>query len=202
VGIHCLAPEGRVRRAAASGRRAVFLDRDGVLNRFFVHDGVTHPPANLGELEILPEVPAALARLAAAGFKLVAVTNQPDVARGTQTRAAVEAINGRLVELLPLATVLTCYHDDAQSCDCRKPKPGMLTEAALRWGIELGRSFMVGDRWSDVVAGQAAGCRAVLIRTPFSRAERCRPDHMATDLAAAADWILRLIAEEPDETVR
>jgi len=189
-------------RAAASGRRAVFLDRDGVLNRFFVRDGVTHPPANLGELEILPGVPEALARLAGAGFRLVAVTNQPDVARGTQSRAAVEAINARLAELLPLATIVTCYHDDAKHCDCRKPKPGMLTQAAASGGIELGRSFMVGDRWSDVVAGQAAGCRSVLIPTPFSRAEQCRPDHVTKDLLSAADWILRLIAEEPDEAVR
>jgi D-glycero-D-manno-heptose 1,7-bisphosphate phosphatase len=189
-------------RAAASIRRAVFLDRDGVLNRFFVYDGVTHPPANLEELEILPGVPAALDRLAAAGFKLVAVTNQPDVARGTQSRAAVEAINAHLVELLPLAAILACYHDDAAECDCRKPRPGMLREAARRWGIELGRSFMVGDRWSDVVAGQAAGCRTVLIETPFSRAERCRPDHTASDLAAAADWILRLTREESDEAFR
>jgi D-glycero-D-manno-heptose 1,7-bisphosphate phosphatase len=202
VGIDGVDPEGRVIRARTSVRRAVFLDRDGVLNRFFVRDGVTHPPAHLGELEILPGVPAALARLATAGLKLVAVTNQPDVARRTQSRSMVEAINARLVDLLPLATVLTCYHDEAENCDCRKPKPGMLTQAAERCEIELRRSFMVGDRWSDVVAGQAAGCRSVLIQTPFSRAERCRPDHVATDVLSAADWILRLIAEEPDEAVR
>jgi D-glycero-D-manno-heptose 1,7-bisphosphate phosphatase len=202
VGILSAGPQGRMSRATATDRRAVFLDRDGVLNRFFVHDGVTHPPADLDELEILPGVPATLDRLAAVGFMLVGVTNQPDVARGTQSRAAVEAINARLLELLPLLGILACYHDDAEECGCRKPKPGMLREAARRWEIELSCSFMVGDRWSDVAAGQAAGCRTVLIETPFSRAERCRPDHMTSDLAAAADWILRLTTEESDETVR
>jgi D-glycero-D-manno-heptose 1,7-bisphosphate phosphatase len=173
-----------------SGRKAVFLDRDGVLNRCFLRDGVTRPPAHLDELELLPGVPQALARLAAAGFALVVVTNQPDVARGTQTRAAVEAINARLLDELPLLDVFTCFHDGPDGCACRKPRPGLLLEAAARYGLDLGCSFLVGDRWSDVVAGQAAGCRAVLIDTPHSGPERCRPDHRAADLGAAADWIL------------
>ena len=171
-------------------RRAVFLDRDGVLNRAFVRDGVTHPPANLPEFELLPGVPEAVRQLAAAGFALVVVTNQPDVARGTQDRAAVEAMNDLLCRELPLLGVLACYHDGPDGCACRKPKPGMLLEAARRWGLDLAGSFLVGDRWSDVVAGQAAGCRAVLVETPFSGRANCRPDHVAADLPGAADWIL------------
>jgi D-glycero-D-manno-heptose 1,7-bisphosphate phosphatase len=176
---------------SAQLRPAVFLDRDGVLNRAFVRDGVTRPPASVEELEILPDVTEALDRLAGAGFALVVVTNQPDVARGTQTRGQVEAINARLREALPLLDVYVCYHDDADSCACRKPRAGMLLEAARCWGLDLGRSFLVGDRWSDVVAGQAAGCRAVLIETPHSGRGRCRPDHAAADLRGAADWILQ-----------
>ena len=168
----------------------VFLDRDGVLNRCYLRDGVTRPPADVAELELLPGVPEALGRLRAAGFPLVVLTNQPDVARGTQTRAAVEAINARLLAELPLLDVLTCYHDGEDGCACRKPKPGMVLEAARRHGLDPRRSFLVGDRWSDVVAGQAAGCRTVLIETPHSAAERCRPEHRAADLAGAADWIL------------
>jgi D-glycero-D-manno-heptose 1,7-bisphosphate phosphatase len=172
---------------------AVFLDRDGVLNRVSVRNGVTHPPANLEDFELLPGVPEATRRLAEAGFALVVVTNQPDVARGVQRREAVEAMNARLCRELPVLEVLTCYHDNADDCTCRKPRPGLLLEAAGRWGLDLPRSFMVGDRWSDVLAGQAAGCRAaVLVETPYSGRERCRPDQCVTDLPAAADWIIQL----------
>jgi D-glycero-D-manno-heptose 1,7-bisphosphate phosphatase len=172
-------------------RPAVFLDRDGVLNRTFVRDGVTHPPAHLGEFELLPGVPAALARLSEAGFPLVVVTNQPDVARGLTTRGGVEEMHNRIRRTLPVLDVLSCYHDNADGCACRKPKPGLLLEAARRWQLDPTRSFMVGDRWSDVAAGQAAGCRTLLVETPFSGRERCVPDRVVADLAEAAAWILQ-----------
>jgi D-glycero-D-manno-heptose 1,7-bisphosphate phosphatase len=175
---------------------AVFLDRDGVLNRVFERDGVTHPPAGPAEFEFLPGVRAAAAHLAEAGYPLVVVTNQPDVARGTQTRAGVEALNDLVRSALPVLEVLTCCHDNADGCACRKPRPGLLLEAARRWGLDLGRSFMVGDRWSDVAAGRAAGCRTVLVETPHSGRHRCVPDHVTADLAGAADWIIRLTHEE------
>jgi D-glycero-D-manno-heptose 1,7-bisphosphate phosphatase len=175
---------------------AVFLDRDGVINRVFVRAGVTHPPAHPGEFELLPGVTEAAARLRQAGFILVVVTNQPDAARGTQTRAGVEALNDRVRAALPVQDVLTCFHDTADGCTCRKPKPGLLLEAARRWGLDLRRSFLVGDRWSDVAAAQAAGCWAVLVETPYSGRERCRPDRCVADLAAAADWIIRLTRGE------
>jgi D-glycero-D-manno-heptose 1,7-bisphosphate phosphatase len=171
----------------------VFLDRDGVLNRAFVRDGVPHPPAHPGELELLPGVPEALERLRAAGFALVVVTNQPDVARGTQTRARVEEINQRLRATLPLLDVLTCFHDTADGCACRKPQPGLLLMAAQRWGLNLKRSFMVGDRWSDIAAGQAAGCTTFLIDAPYSQRERCTPDYVVADLVEAAHHIVRLL---------
>jgi D-glycero-D-manno-heptose 1,7-bisphosphate phosphatase len=174
----------------AEPTKAVFLDRDGVINRVFVRNGVTHPPAHPGEFELLPGVAQAARRLHDAGFVLVVVTNQPDVARGTQTVAGVEALNDRVRALLPVRDVLTCFHDTADGCACRKPKPGLVLEAARRWHLDLALSFVVGDRWSDVAAGQAAGCRAVLVETPYSGREQCRPDHRVADLAAAADWIL------------
>jgi D-glycero-D-manno-heptose 1,7-bisphosphate phosphatase len=171
-------------------RRAVFLDRDGVLNRTEVRNGVPHPPQDVDEFELLPGVPEAAAQLAGAGYALVVVTNQPDVARGTQTRAGVDALNDRIRAALPVLDVLTCFHDNIDGCFCRKPRPGLLLEAARRWNLDLGRSFMVGDRWSDVEAGRAAGCRTVLIETPYSRPERCSPDGKAADLTEGAAWIL------------
>ena len=170
-------------------RPAVFLDRDGVLNRTFVRDGVSHPPDSLDQFELLPGVVAAARQLAAAGFALVVVTNQPDVARGTQTRGRVEEMNDYVRTTLPLLDVVTCYHDSGDGCACRKPKPGMLRDAARRWGLDLSRSFMVGDRWSDVAAGQAAGCISLLVVAPHSGRDRCRPEHCVRDLAEAADWI-------------
>jgi D-glycero-D-manno-heptose 1,7-bisphosphate phosphatase len=171
-------------------RPAVFLDRDGVLNRTFLRDNVSHPPAALEELEFLPGVVEATCRLADAGFGLVVVTNQPDVARGLQSRERVEQMNALVRHRLPVLDVLTCYHDTGDNCECRKPRPGMLKRAAILWNLDLSQSFMVGDRWSDVAAGHAAGCLSLLLLTPYSGLERCRPAHCVRDLAEAADWIL------------
>jgi D-glycero-D-manno-heptose 1,7-bisphosphate phosphatase len=167
----------------------VFLDRDGVLNAAHVRDGVPHPPASVDEVRLLPGVPDALRRLAEASYLLIVVTNQPDVARGLQRREVVEAINDQIRSRLRLDGVYTCYHD-GEACGCRKPKPGLLFEAAAQHLVDLQRSFMVGDRWSDVAAGQAAGCRSLLIRNDYSQAERCVPDAEVGDLPQAATWIL------------
>jgi D-glycero-D-manno-heptose 1,7-bisphosphate phosphatase len=181
---------------AFSSRRAVFLDRDGVINRAFLRDGVTRPPCGLDELELLPGVEAATRRLSGLQLRLIVVTNQPDVARGTQPREAVEAIHRSLRDSLPLDDVAVCYHDDGDGCHCRKPKPGMLIDAAERHGVDLASSFLVGDRWSDIAAGEAAGCRTVLVDGPDSRPDRCRPDARAAGLPEAAEWIARAIASE------
>jgi D-glycero-D-manno-heptose 1,7-bisphosphate phosphatase len=170
-------------------RPAVLLDRDGVINRAFDRGGVLRPPSCMEEFEILPGVIEATCLLADAGWPMVVVTNQPDVARGMQTRAMVEEINRQIVKQLPVLEVLTCFHDDGQGCICRKPKPGLLLEAARRWSFDLSRSIMVGDRWSDVEAGKAAGCTSILVETPYSDTSRCRPDARVTDLAEAAKWI-------------
>jgi D-glycero-D-manno-heptose 1,7-bisphosphate phosphatase len=172
-------------------RPAVFLDRDGVLNAAIVHDGKPFPPRTLQELEILPGVPDALRRLREAGFALVVVTNQPDVARGTQVRDVVEAMNRELSSRLPLDSVRVCYHDDIDRCACRKPKPGLLLEAAAALGLALETSYMVGDRWRDVEAGRAAGCTTILIDRGYRERSDCAPDQRASDLAEAAEWILR-----------
>jgi D-glycero-D-manno-heptose 1,7-bisphosphate phosphatase len=177
-------------------QRVVFLDRDGVLNRTYPDGGTTRPPHSVAELELLPGVHEACAKLRAAGFALVVVTNQPDVARGTQTRAAVDAINAHMQSELPLLDVFACFHDSGDKCHCRKPKPGLLLDAAKKHDLDIDSAFLVGDRWSDVVAAHAAGCRAVLIETPFSHPERCRADHTAADLTGAAEWILATAARE------
>jgi transaldolase len=179
----------------------VFLDRDGVINRTSIRDGVPHPPPCVDEVEILPGVAEALQLLARRGLPLIVVTNQPDVARGTQTAERVEAINRYLEQRLPITAVYTCYHDNADHCDCRKPKPGMLIRAAREHGIDLSRSFMVGDRWGDVEAGRAAGCKTFLIELPYSQGHRCTPDARVADLAEAAAVILRTLPDLPDTSM-
>jgi len=139
---------------------------------------------------MLPGAIAAVRQLHAAGLVLVVVTNQPDVARGTQTREGVEAIHNYLRADLPMLEVLACFHDAGDDCACRKPKPGLVLEAMKRWRLDPRRSFLVGDRWSDVLAGQAAGCRAILVETPYSGRMHCQPDHCVRNLAEATEWIL------------
>ena len=173
-------------------KRAVFLDRDGVLNRATVDaKGVPHPPDTVEELEIYAEAPACLARLRDAGFLTIVVTNQPDVARGTQTRAVVDAINQRLAALMPLDDIEVCDHD-GNGCDCRKPKPGMLLRAAARHGVDVAASYMVGDRYKDIEAGQRAGCAASIWIDHGNDGERAPtpPYQHATSLTEATEWIL------------
>ena len=172
-------------------RRAVFLDRDGVLNRAFVRDGKPYPPASLRELEILPGVAQALQRLRAAGYLNVVATNQPDVATGKQKRKVVEEINRQLVQELSIDAVKVCYHSDADKCNCRKPKPGMLREAATELGIDLGHSYMVGDRWRDVGAAQAAQCQALFIDYGYSEKRPEKPYVPVKSLSEAVQHILR-----------
>jgi D-glycero-D-manno-heptose 1,7-bisphosphate phosphatase len=144
-------------------RRAVFMDRDGVINRACVRDGVPHPPASAETLEVLPHVPEALKSLKAHGFLLIVVTNQPDVARGISSRAGIEWIHSRLKSELTLDAIFTCFHDRSDGCDCRKPRPGLLLQGAESLGIDLSSSFMVGDRGSDMEAGRRAGCRTLFV---------------------------------------
>jgi len=178
---------------ASSGKnRAVFLDRDGVINRAFVRDGKPYPPPNPRELEILPGVPESLRDLKAHGYELLVVTNQPDVGRGKQSREALDAMHQDLSARLPLDDILVCCHTDQDHCDCRKPLPGLLLEAASKHNIDMASSFMVGDRWRDVEAGYNAGCRTILIDYGYSeRAPDRGPDLRVGSLREAADWIIR-----------
>jgi len=171
-------------------RRAVFLDRDGVLNDTVLRHGRPRPPSDLASVTIAAGAPAALRALHDAGFFLVCVTNQPDIARGTQSLAVVEAINAAVRAALPLDDLRLCPHDTADGCPCRKPKPGMLLDSAAANDIDLSRSVMVGDRWSDIHAGRRAGCRTVLIGTGYGEPRGdAVPDATVASIADAAAWI-------------
>jgi D-glycero-D-manno-heptose 1,7-bisphosphate phosphatase len=171
-------------------KRAVFLDRDGVLNRSMVRNGRAFAPTSLDAFELLPGVLEALTDLRTAGFLLIVVTNQPDVATGVVSARVLEAIHLKLRALLPLDDIKVCCHVDADECLCRKPRPGMLLESAREWSIDLAHSFMVGDRWRDVSAGKAAGCSTIFVDYGYLEQQVDAPDFVVTSLTEAVKIIL------------
>jgi len=177
-------PEFRINLPVAPPAAAVFLDRDGVINEVELRDGKPHPPASLARLRILPGVPDAIRAFREAGLRVIVVTNQPDIRTGVQTREVVERMHELLGRELAIDAFKVCFHVDADACGCRKPAPGMLLEAAREFGLDLSRSFLVGDRWRDIDAGRAVGCRTFWIDCGY----RERP-------AVGADFVVKSLAE-------
>jgi D-glycero-D-manno-heptose 1,7-bisphosphate phosphatase len=186
--------------AAPPGRRpAVFLDRDGVLNEAVVVDGRPTPPGSVAEFRLRPGVVEACIELHEAGFALVVVTNQPDVARGRQTQAELDRIHDRLRQLLPIDDIVVCRHDDADGCECRKPRPGMLLSAAERLELDLSGSVGVGDRWRDVEAARRAGVRSVFVECHYDEPGGTGADIVVGSLLEAVPWIRRLERHKGEE---
>jgi D-glycero-D-manno-heptose 1,7-bisphosphate phosphatase len=177
-------------------RRAVFLDRDGVINRAVVREGKPYPPESLAKMEILPGVSEALVALHNAGYMLIVVTNQPDVARGTTPKSVVDEINIHLANCLPIDEFRTCYHDSGDGCNCRKPLPGAIISVAKQHAIDLDRSYMVGDRWRDIEAGRRAGCRTVFVYYGYDEKQPEIFDYQVGSLSEAVEIILRELNEK------
>lgn len=170
--------------------KAVFLDRDGVLNRAIVREFKPYPPANLSEFEIVPDAIEACALLREQNFLLFCVTNQPDIARGTANAEMVAAMNQVLQTELQLEQVQVCSHDDKDNCNCRKPKPGMIMDAASKYGLDLTQCFMVGDRWRDIEAGLNAGCRTIFLNHGYKEKQPDRQNFETHSVLDAARWIV------------
>ena len=173
-----------------SSTKAVFLDRDGVINRALIHDGLPYPPNSLDELEILPGVFESLRILKESGFLLIVVTNQPDVGRGKQKKQIVEKMHEFLLNQLPLDVIYVCWHGQDGECDCRKPLPGLLYQAEKDWHIDLKKSFMIGDRWRDIDTGFAAGCKTVFIDYQYNESLKYQPDYTAKSIIDASGQII------------
>ena len=170
--------------------KAIFLDRDGVINQTIFRMGKPRAPYLLSEFELLAGVREACQILKSHNYLLIVVTNQPDVARGWVSRSAVDAVNERVLQELPIDELYACFHTNSDDCACRKPRPGMLLDAAKKWKIDLGASFMVGDRLSDIEAGQEAGCRSILISTDPVTSELPQPEYQCENLLKASEWII------------
>ena len=173
-------------------RRAVFLDRDGVLTRTEIQNGKPYAPKSIEFFYILPEALPATEALHKAGLLLIVVTNQPDVGNGVVSQHVIEEMHKRLRKSLPVDDIRVCYHSQKDNCLCRKPKPGMLLNASKDWNIDLTKSFMVGDRWNDVVAGRSQGCFTIFIDRGYSESLKEEPDMTVSSLTEATRLILTL----------
>ena len=171
-------------------RKAVFFDRDGVLNQAVLINGRPHPPADEHSQIIQQGADDCIARLQSAGYLCICVTNQPDFSRKKRTAENIAAMNNKIMRVLQLDDLYCCLHDNEDHCDCRKPKPGMLLRAAQKWTVDLRQSWMIGDRRSDILAGQAAGCRTIFIDGGYDDAGALHPDSTCRSVAEVADIIL------------
>lgn len=161
-------------------QRAIFLDRDGVINRVIMKEGKPYSPRKLSDFQLTDGIKGVLDHLKEAGFLLIVVTNQPDISRGLITWDALEAIHNLIRPELPVDDIIVCPHDDADECDCRKPKPGMIIESARKWDIDIESSFIIGDTWKDMEAGKSAGCTTILLDAPYN--QDVKSDHRINDI--------------------
>jgi D-glycero-D-manno-heptose 1,7-bisphosphate phosphatase len=179
-------------------KRAVFLDRDGVLNLAVIKDGRPYPPSDAAALVICAGAESALNALRRMGYTLICITNQPDVARGLRSMAEVEAANRKVCGQLPLDDLFMCPHDDSDNCECRKPKPGMLYKAERKWDLDLRGSWMIGDRAGDIAAGRAAGCRTIFLDFGYAEA---KPEPSADYSCRNLSEAVSIIKENENEVV-
>ena len=163
-------------------KKAIFLDRDGVINKIFIKNNLPFSPATFNQLEILPNVKESILRLKKLNFVCLVVTNQPDVFRGKIEKKTVIKMNNYLKYEIRLDDIFVCYHDDHDSCKCRKPNPGLLLDACKKWDINLKKSYMIGDRWKDIEAGKCAGCKTIFIDCNYKEAKPRHSDFTTDSL--------------------
>lgn len=174
-------------------KKAVFIERDGVLNE--VKTGPKHQitPLTLDEFKVKKEAEPALKKLKAAGFVLIVTSNQPGLSRGYQSRRELDRMHDIVKRCFPLDDLLVCPHDESDHCPCRKPRPGLLIEAAFKWHLNLDHSFVISDKWQDAEAARTAGCTSLLVQSPW--VGNVHHDFVMPDIDAIAAKILTLKAQ-------
>ena len=172
---------------------AVFLDRDGVINRAIIRERKPYPPSKIEDVVFPPGTSEAIQSLRSSGYLVIVVTNQPDVAQGVQSKEVVESIHAIIRQQLQVDDIKICYHVDEDNCHCRKPRPGMILAAAQEYAIDLEGSYMIGDRWRDIEAGKAAGCKTILIQPEvnYNEPQAQGMDAVVDSLYEAAEFILK-----------
>ena len=177
-------------------KKSVFLDRDGVINRVYIKDCLPQSPNSLDELKILPGVKESIIKLKKLNFICLMVTNQPNVSRKKIDKNSVIQMNNFLKNEIALDDIFVCYHDDSDNCNCRKPKPGLLLQAGKKWDVDFKKSFMIGDRWRDIQAGEKVGCKTIFLDYKYSETKPKKPDFVSDSLLNAAYIIEKLIHEK------
>lgn len=178
-------------------RRGLFLDRDGTINRSDVVDGRPFAPRRFEDFALLPGVAETVKAVRESGHPVIVVTNQPDISTGKQDRENLDLMHRYLVRELEVDDIFVCTHVEADGCGCRKPKPGLILDAAKKWHIDCGSSVMVGDRWRDVDAGKAAGCATVFIDYGYDEPKPEGADLVVHSLAEAQSFILETLSRAP-----
>jgi D-glycero-D-manno-heptose 1,7-bisphosphate phosphatase len=169
--------------------KAIFLDRDGVINNIIVNKGLPSSPSKFEEFKILPGVRESISKLKKLNFYCILVTNQPDVSRGKIKKEIVDKMNEYIKKELDLNDVFVCFHDDEDNCKCRKPKPGLILDATKKWNINLKKSYMIGDRWKDIDAGTKSGCKTIFIDNKYNESIKSKPNFVSKDLLNAVKII-------------
>jgi D-glycero-D-manno-heptose 1,7-bisphosphate phosphatase len=170
---------------------AVFLDRDGVLNRGFVKDGKSYAPRSIKEFRLLPYAAVSVKKLREAGYLVIVVTNQPDINNGLITRETVDEMHLKLKNKTLVNDIFLCPHSRKENCNCRKPKSGMLIEASQKYNINLKKSFMIGDRASDIAAGIEAGCRTIFINRRYNETAPLNQEITFFSIKSATNYIIK-----------
>jgi D-glycero-D-manno-heptose 1,7-bisphosphate phosphatase len=169
--------------------RAVFFDRDGVINKVIYRNGCPCPPRSLEEFVLNDGMYQTARKLKDHGYRIIVISNQPDLARGEITTCILDQMTKRMREAIPIDDVYICPHDDHHECLCRKPKPGMLIQASKKWNINLSVSFLIGDTWKDMAAGKAAGCKTILLDARYNQGVQC--DFRVESISKAVDIVVK-----------
>tara|TARA_B110001454_G_C12609668_1_gene388124 strand:+ start:204 stop:779 length:576 start_codon:yes stop_codon:yes gene_type:complete len=173
-------------------RKAIFLDRDGTLNKAYIENGLPISPSSLNKFKIIKGVKKSINRLKKLNFLCILITNQPDVFRGKISKKTVVKMNSYIKKKIKLDDMFVCYHDNEHNCNCRKPKPGLLVKASKKWKIDLNKSFMIGDRWKDILAGKKVGCKTIFINNNYKNDKKVKADFTFKSLLKAVNKIEKL----------
>ena len=176
-------------------KRGIFFERDGILNVACVEHQHQVSPLTLEEFRVNAAIAPLLSTLKAAGFLLIATTNQPGLSHGYLSRRELDRMHELLRCKLPLDDILVCPHDEIDRCPCHKPKPGLLVEAAFKWHLNLDRSYVVSEKWQDAEAARTIGCTSLLLNSPWIGSGH--HDFVLPDLEAIVDKIQQLQRAKP-----
>ena len=171
-------------------KRAVFIERDAILNEVRSGPKQQISPLTLEEFKVIASAEGPLKKLKAAGFLLIVTTNQPGLSRGYQSRRDLDRMHDILRRTFPLDDIMVCPHDENDHCPCRKPRPGLLIEAAFKWHLNLDHSFVISNKWQDAEAARTAGCTSLLLKSPW--VGQVHHDFVLSDLATIVDKILQI----------